>query len=137
MCTDTAHDMCSNSAYSTDKKCVPDCPPYFYFKLYRTYASTHDQGVGNPRYENYTKMTAANETYINGTDNDYTIREDYRLGTNLCMLCDYRCVRCTGPMNTMCDMCRNGYYLWTTSTVCDNYCPIGQYIGLDLSFPDS
>lgn len=53
------------------------------------------------------------------------------------MLCDYRCIRCTGPMNTMCDMCRNGFYKWTTGNVCDNYCPIGQYIGLDLAHPDN
>lgn len=74
VCTDSAHDMCRNSAYSTDKTCVAACPTYFYFTLYRTYASSSDYAVSNARYENYTKMLAANETYINGTDDAYTIR---------------------------------------------------------------
>lgn len=137
VCTDPAHDMCQYSGFNTDRTCVASCPTYFYFTLYRNYPSNDDQGIGNPRYDNYTKQSVANETYINGTDNAASFREAYRLGTNLCMLCDYRCIKCNGSMNTMCDLCRNGYYKWTNLRVCDNFCPIGQYIGSDLAYPDN
>lgn len=38
-------------------------------------------------------------------------------------------------MNTQCSACRNMYYKWVGNTVCDNYCPIGQYIALDQASP--
>lgn len=51
------------------------------------------------------------------------------------MLCDYRCIKCSGPLNTQCTACRNMFYLWTNNTICDDVCPSGQYKGLDLAFP--
>lgn len=51
------------------------------------------------------------------------------------MLCDYRCIKCVGPLNTDCSKCRNYFYLWKNNTVCDDICPIGQYIALDHAYP--
>lgn len=98
----TANNACGASTTTADRKCVANCPPYFYFKLFRTYAATHMYSVNNSRYNNYTNILVANETIINGTDNAATVTLDYRRGTNLCMLCDFRCIVCTGPLNTMC-----------------------------------
>lgn len=53
------------------------------------------------------------------------------------MLCDYRCIKCTGPYNSNCSECRNFNYKWVGNTICDSYCPGFQYIGLDLPFPRS
>lgn len=51
------------------------------------------------------------------------------------MLCDYRCITCSGPLNTQCTRCRNGIYLWMSKTVCEEFCPIGQYIARDQPSP--
>lgn len=63
------------------------------------------------------------EQYVNGNNNAAYTTVTYRKYTNFCMLCDSRCIQCTGPLNTQCGMCRNNYYKWVTHTVCENYCP--------------
>jgi hypothetical protein len=73
--------------------------------------------------------------YINGSNNNASTTVNYRSGTNFCMLCDYRCIQCTGPRNTQCSMCRNKYYKWQNISICDDMCPIGQYIALDQPYP--
>ena len=57
--------------------------------------------------------------------NDGTVK--YRRLTNICKMCDMRCIKCTGPTNFECSECRNHYYKWTNATVCESYCPTGQY----------
>ena len=36
----STYDMCNNAAYNTDRTCVLTCPTYFYFKVYRSVASS-------------------------------------------------------------------------------------------------
>jgi hypothetical protein len=129
--------MCQDSNYNADKLCVSSCPAYFYFPLIRTQAASLITSVLNFRYNNYTNIAFASETYINGSNDATSYTEAYRLGTNFCMLCDYRCIKCVGPLNTDCSKCRNYFYLWMNNTVCDDICPIGQYIALDHSYPSN
>ncbi len=103
--------MCRHSSYNTNRKCVTSCPTYFYFPVYRTgYANTDQRSVNFAQYASL--VSGPTETYINGTaaNNIASNTVYYRSGTNLCMLCDFRCIRCTGPRNTQCTICRNGYY---------------------------
>lgn len=62
----------------------------------------------------------------------------YRRLTNICCLCDSRCLKCSGPSNFNCSLCVNLYYKWTNATVCEDYCPEGQFqLTLTSSYPDN
>lgn len=50
--------------------------------------------------------------------------------SNKCVACASSCKRCTGPTNSMCTVCNNGYYLQPNSMTCDATCPQNY-------FPDS
>lgn len=39
------------------------------------------------------------------------------------MLCDYRCMQCSGPYNYQCSICTNGFYKWNDYSHCFSYCP--------------
>ena len=47
--------------------------------------------------------------------------------TDLCILCDKRCVKCYGPSNTNCTECVNGYFKLTSSDTCAESCPTGEF----------
>lgn len=68
-------------------------------------------------------MSSATASYVDGNDDAAYTDIVYRFNTNFCMLCDSRCIQCTGPLNTECGMCRDTYYKWTTHTNCLPYCP--------------
>ena len=62
-------------------------------------------------------------SYVNGNNNAANTTVQYRKGSNFCMLCDYRCIQCTGPINLQCSTCRDQFYKWVTHTNCLPYCP--------------
>lgn len=84
-------------------------------------------------------MSTSNNGYIASSANDArTLNSSkwprfgqqnikYRYYTNICKMCDSRCMTCYGPTNFQCTSCVNHYYKWTNSNTCENYCPIGQY----------
>lgn len=126
---------------SRDKLCRSGgCPGYFYFPLYRTTASTSDSGTTNPKYFlfiNATVMDTSNNGY-SSSSNSRTLNTsswsrfgqgniNYRYYTNICKMCDFRCMTCYGPTNFHCYTCVNRYYKWTNANTCESYCPIGQY----------
>ena len=43
--------------------------------------------------------------------------------TNLCDACNVACATCTGPTDTECPSCNNGYFLQPYSTICLSTCP--------------
>lgn len=54
----------------------------------------------------------------------------------MCKLCDFRCLKCTGPLNTECTVCADNYYKWqdingTVQNTCDSSCPNYQYVAVD------
>lgn len=53
------HNTCGTSATAADKKCVQNCPSYFYFELSWTDSSDMDLYVMNTRYDNYTRQSVA------------------------------------------------------------------------------
>ena len=82
---------------------------------------------------NYT-VTISSTKSPQGKNIQYTYRKD----TNFCMRCDYRCMKCFGPINTNCTACINHYYLWTNATVCSSLCPTGQYqLNISAPYPDN
>jgi len=124
---------------TADKICrIDNCPTFFYFKLdMLSIGGTGDNLVTNSKYDNFT-----NDAYLNPADNGYewgTARSLnssllspssnanilYRRLTNLCKLCDYRCMKCYGPSNYNCTLCVSLFYKWPTADVCDSYCPLG------------
>lgn len=42
---------------------------------------------------------------------------------------------CFGPTNSQCNSCVNLFYKWTNATVCDSYCPVGQYQQKGAAYP--
>lgn len=52
-CTVCAAYQCTHD----DRICVTDCPAYYYFKTYRTYAASDLLSSKNIRYANYTDIT--------------------------------------------------------------------------------
>lgn len=135
LCRTATYNMCQNPSYNIDRKCLSACPTYFYFPIYRiVYNNPNDErDINFQMYKNYTDTVT--EQYVFGNNDAANTTEKYRFGTNLCMLCDFRCIKCTGPRNTQCSICTNGYYKWTNNTICEEYCPVGQYIARDLAYP--
>lgn len=116
-----------------DKSCVTSCPTYYYFKVYRvdptgtTFTTYPLLAASHQRYSGW--RTGASMWYLNGNNNaNNATAVYYRDATNLCLLCDDRCIKCDGPLNSNCTACRNNYYKWTHTTICDNYCPGFQWI---------
>lgn len=117
------------------------CPDFFYFELYRTYSSTSELSSTNPRYNFFTQNKSLDRRINGYSDNssDPRVRVTaptspspdsgyyYRQKTNLCKMCDYRCMKCYGPSNFNCTMCVNNYYKWVQIDVCESYCPESQY----------
>lgn len=150
--------LCGNSTLigtegcqTSNKYCRPTrCPNYFYFEVNRTGSGFQDNSSNN-FYVYFTQNSTVN-TSLNGYDlvsgrtvnttlkspQGANISYYYRMDTNFCKLCDYRCMKCFGPTNGNCTQCVNHYYLWTTATVCSSTCPTGQFqLNISASYPDN
>lgn len=129
----------TDGCHTVDKYCRPtDCPVYFYFKVYRT--GSGDTSSTNAKYFYFTEAATTSNGdngYLNSGHARYTNTSwasptldtniQYRKITNFCKLCDFRCMKCTGPTNFECSLCVNHYFKWTNDTVCESYCPVGQF----------
>lgn len=151
-CQECTKSSITDGCQSSDKYCRPkDCPTYFYFRVNRTSSGNRNDDPTNPMYQYFTYAatldTAANG-YELGTDraSNSTWKSPqganstyyYRLYTNLCILCDYRCMQCFGPSNFNCTLCVNYFYKWTNNTVCSSLCPIGQFqLNISATYPDN
>ena len=119
ICANPTYNMCDDVRYATDKTCVSACPTYLYFAIGRV--STGDyRSVDFAAYSSYMGVT---QSYVNGNNDATTYTEQYRLGTNLCMICDVSCLTCYGPTNKQCSTCTNGYHKWLDQPYCFLYCP--------------
>ena len=101
----------TDGCHSVDKHCrASNCPAYFYFPVRRT--GSGDFSSTDARYNYFTEAVIMNygaNKYAPSSDprttnNSYAspysnIDTHYRKLTNFCKLCDFRCMKCTGPTN--------------------------------------
>jgi hypothetical protein len=135
---------------TSNNYCRPSgCPAFFYFPVYRT--GSGDSSSTNAKYNFFTQNATLDNTqnkYAPSSDSRATnasvlsptknTAEFYRKLTNFCKLCDFRCMKCTGPTNFACSLCVNNYYKWTNDTVCESYCPVGQFQqNISTSYPNN
>lgn len=91
-----------------------------------TSANGYELGTSRASNSSWTSPQGVNTGYL------------YRQYTNLCVLCDKRCMQCFGPSNFNCTLCVNYYYKWTNATVCSSLCPIGQFqLNISAPYPDN
>lgn len=150
--------QCTNSTVVTDGCAATDnycraasCPAFFYFRVNRTSTGNRDDDPTNNQYLYFTQAISV-DTALNGyelgtgrsVNSTYPSPQGsnpsyfYRKYTNLCVLCDYRCMKCFGPSNQNCTMCVNNFYKWTNATVCSSQCPTGQFQqNISASYPDN
>jgi len=138
---------------SVNKYCrINNCPTYFYFPLYlSSNGGSSNTLVTNSRYDYFTNASSVDNT-VNGYEVSGTARTTpsdwisptpntnvlYRRLTNICKLCDYRCMLCFGPSNFNCTLCIDNYFLWTNGPVCESYCPTGQFqLNISASYPSN
>jgi len=141
----------TDGCQSFDKICrFNSCPIYFYFPLYTaSNGGVNDSLATNSKY-NYFTYAALLNTSENGYEwnttrasfSSQTSPSDnsqiyYRRLTNFCGLCDFRCLKCSGPSNWNCSQCVNLYYKWTNASVCESFCPEGQFQLISSSYPDN
>jgi proprotein convertase subtilisin/kexin type 5 len=150
--------QCTNSSVVTDgcaasdNYCrITDCPAFFYFRVNRTSTGNRDDDPMNNNYLSFTQAQGV-DTSLNGYELSTSRASNstktspqgsnpsyfYRQYTNLCVLCDYRCMKCFGPSNLNCTLCVNHYYKWTNATVCSSMCPTGQYqMNISAPYPNN
>lgn len=124
--------LVTDGCQTVDKYCRTTCPTFFYFTLYLSVnGGSGDLLVTNSRYDYFTNASSLDNT-INGYEASGTARSSpsdwvsptpntnilYRRLSNICKLCDFRCMKCFGPSNFNCTLCVDNYYLWTNAPVC-------------------
>lgn len=141
----------TDGCQSRDKYCRTSCPAQFYYTLYTSWnGGSGDTLTTSSKFDYFTNASSMDNTvngYQSGTTRTSTSSWTsptpnsnvlYRRLTNICKLCDYRCILCFGPSNFNCTQCVNNYYKWTTASVCESYCPTGQYqLNISTSYPDN
>jgi len=140
----------SNGCATRDNLCqYGGCPQYFYFEVSRT--GSGDYYSGSTKYyfwtlnktmdntqNGYASTSSGMPSYSSTPSPSPNSNVYYRTITNFCKLCDFRCMICNGPSNYNCSVCVNYYWKWTNATVCESYCPLGQFkMNLVGTYPDS